>query len=153
MTIEFSIKTRQLQSLLDLEIDDNNNLVQITFRGYDFYIFLNDLFKAVPGAEDVEFSVSPKCFTAILRGSVDADAEYNLNKESDIVSYFKCANQVNVRYKSSNVKLLLKTLQIAKTTTLSVDKEGMLGVRVMIEDENQFQSYVEYFVIPLDESE
>lgn len=151
LSTECSIKTRELQSLLDLEIDDDNNLVQITFRGNDFFNFLNDLFKAVPGAEDVEVAVSPTCFKTILRGQVEAVVEYELDKNSEIVLYYKCANSVNVRYKSSNVKLLLKTLQIAKTTTLSLDKDGMLGVRAMIEDENKFQSYVEYFVMPLNE--
>lgn len=84
---------------------------------------------------------------------MEATTEYNLDKTSEIVMFYKCANSVNVKYKSSNLKLLLKTIQIAKTTTLNLDKDGMLGVQAMIEDENQFQSYVEYFVIPLDDIE
>lgn len=153
LTTECSIKTRELQSLLDLEINEDNNLVLITFRGFDFFNFLNDLFKAVPAADDMELAVSNQVFTTIMRGSVDAVAEYNLDKGSDIVMFFRCSKEVKVQYKSSHMKLLLKTLQIAKTTTLSVDKDGMLGVRVMIEDENKFQSYVEYFVMPLNETE
>lgn len=153
LTTECSIKTREVQPLLDIEINEESCLFLITFRGYDFFNFLNDLFKAVPGAEDFELAVSTQGVTTIIRGHVDAVAEFNLDKSSDIVVFFRCSNQYSVKYKASHLKLLLKTLQIANTTTLSVNKEGMLGVRVMIEDENQFQSFVEYYVIPIDDSE
>ncbi|XP_063701172.1 uncharacterized protein LOC134831382 [Culicoides brevitarsis] len=153
LTKECSIKTRELGSYLDLDIEDENTVAQILFHGLCFYNFLHDAYKAVPGADDIEFQVAKDSFTIVARGAVDTLAEYFLDKNSDVIMQFGCLKELKVRYRSSNLKLLLKTMQMSKEITLSFDKTGLLGVRMMVEDENQVQSYIEYFVFPLDDKE
>lgn len=151
LTVECAIKTRDITPLLDLEIDDNNTLVHITFKGFDYFNLMSDSFKTSPGAEEVELDISSRCFTTKLYGAVES--LYKFDKNSDAILYYDCKQQVNFKYRTSNLKLMLKSLQLATTTTISIDKRGMLGVRVANEDDKKIQSYIEYFIVPLNDKE
>lgn len=145
------IKTRNIENFLEIDFDDDNVPCLIKFKGQDFYRFIEDLHRATPQGEQIEFTIQPNQPHFITRalGSIDIKTSYALDKISDMVTFFKSQEKVTFRYKWSHLRLLLKTLGLASASSVAMDQNGILCIKSTVADDQQCQVMVEYLIIAI----
>lgn len=145
------IKTRNVDNFLEIDFDDENVPCSIKFRGQDFYRLIDDLHRATPQGEQIEFTIQPNTPNFQIRalGAVDIKTTYALDKLCDMVTFFKAQEKLVFRYRWSHLKLLLKTLVLASSCTVAMDKNGILCIKSVVSDDQQCQVMVEYLLIAI----
>lgn len=143
------IKTRNMDTFLEIDFDDDNVPCLVKFKGQDFYRLIDDLHRTTPSAEQIEFTIKPNSSHFVTRslGSVDNKTAFSLEKSSEMVTYFKSLEPVTFRYKWTHLKLLLKTLSLASASSIAMDKNGILCIKSTVTDDQQCEVIVEYLIL------
>jgi cell cycle checkpoint protein len=100
--------------------------------------------------EEIEFYLSPNVpyFRITTFGDLHAESSIEITNSSDILISFSCTTATKFRYKFHHIKLLMKTLAISSKVAIRTSKDGLLGLQVMIENIENSNLFVEYFIMP-----
>lgn len=157
-TTECMIKTRNTEEMMDLGITRDNQTCKLELNAPFLFNLLRDLSTASPHSEQFEICIQSAAphFAIKSLGSVDIETGLTMNKSSDMIKSFMVSDPAVVfkfSYKWNHLKTLLKILAFGTTVLLVTNKEGLLGLEVTIDDDQNNQSYLEIFLCPLKEDD
>ena len=147
LVTEFSVKTNEPMEILEFDIEADQTMSQVFIKGQEFYLLLNEINK---NCEEIEFFVSPTApfFRLTTFGDLHAQSNIEITNSSDILITFSCTTATKFRYKFHHIKLMMKTLAISSKVAMRTSRDGLLGLQVMIENIENSNLFVEYFIMP-----
>ncbi|XP_058455021.1 cell cycle checkpoint protein RAD1 [Malaya genurostris] len=151
LTTECSVKTMESSEVMDFAFDEEDICSQVTVDGNLFFALLNELDRE---CDEIEVFLSPDDprFKLSTFGENSAESNIEITDNGELLLSFHSTETTIHRYKFSHFKLIMNTLALASKTSLRTNKDGLLGVQVMIQSSDDFQLFVEYFIVPLCES-
>ncbi|XP_023166439.2 cell cycle checkpoint protein RAD1 [Drosophila hydei] len=153
VSTECSIKTTNMEELMEYDLDANSSSLNTIFmRGPDLSNIFHELDKA---ADEFELTISPlkPHFRITTLGVMQAETSVEVAKSSDMVILFNCRETTVARYKSQQIKLTNKAMQVASKVAIKTDASGLLELHFMMNADDQKEMYVRYFITPLLETE
>lgn len=78
-----------------------------------------------------------------------AEYQMDISKNSDMIVIFRCTTVCSSQYKFTYIKQLIKVMNLANKVSISTGENGLLGLQLIINTENEKQMYVEYYVTAL----
>jgi hypothetical protein len=91
-----------------------------------------------------------------LQFHVDAPAgslTLNLPEKDEVFTEFKVENEVSRRYKCSHLQKVNKALPASLNACIRVNTQGTLSVQVVYKDATQHMTFVEFYMLPIQEDE
>ncbi|XP_058822195.1 cell cycle checkpoint protein RAD1 [Topomyia yanbarensis] len=148
---ECSVKTMESPEVMDFDFDKDNVCSQVTVNGALFFALLSELDR---NCDEIEVLLSPDSpsFKLSTFGELHSESNIEITDDSEMLISFQSTETTSHRYKFSHFKLVMGTLALASKVSLRTNKDGLLGMQVMIEISDSSQLFVEYFIVPLCES-
>ncbi|XP_064553215.1 cell cycle checkpoint protein RAD1 [Drosophila montana] len=149
VSTECSIKTTNVEEPMEYELDLNSSSLNTIFmRGPDLSNIFHELDKA---ADEYEFTISPlkPHFKITTLGVMQAESSVEVAKSSDMIILFNCRETTVARYKSQQIKLTNKAMQVASKVAIKTDASGLLEMHFMMQCDDQEEMYVRFFITPL----
>ncbi|XP_050083579.1 cell cycle checkpoint protein RAD1-like [Anopheles aquasalis] len=144
---ECSIRTMEPFDCMDLEFTDDQQIVsKFAAKGTDFFQLLGEMDS---NCAEIEVSITPSQLKFETFGELHMNASVELSNDSDILISFNCSQTSTYRYKFQHFKLIMRTLALASQVVISTNGEGLLGLQVIIENNDNSMFYVQYFILPL----
>ncbi|XP_035777902.1 cell cycle checkpoint protein RAD1-like [Anopheles albimanus] len=144
---ECSIRTMEPFDCMDLEFTDEQQIVsKFAAKGTDFFQLLGEMDS---NCAEIEVSITPTQLKFETFGELHMNASVELSNDSDILISFSCSEASTYRYKFQHFKLIMRTLALASQVVVSTNGEGLLGLQVIIENNDNSLFYVQYFILPL----
>ncbi|XP_017863133.1 PREDICTED: cell cycle checkpoint protein RAD1 isoform X2 [Drosophila arizonae] len=130
VSTECSIKTTNVEEPMEYDLDANSSN---------------------KAADEFEFTISPlkPHFKIITLGVMQAESSVEVAKSSDMVILFNCRATTVARYKSQQIKLTNKAMQVASKVAIKTDASGLLEMHFMMQCDDQEEMYVRFFITPL----
>lgn len=148
ITTECSIKTQRFEDSLDFNIDDDTAENTIVMNSPDLANILNDIDKT---DGDLQIIISPKephIQISTVR-NLALEIAIEISQPNDIILSFACKSKMENRYKSDQITYFMKALSLGQTVSFRTNKEGLLGIQILLTVENDKQICIEYFMVPL----
>lgn len=149
VSTECAIKTTNVDEPMEYELDPNSSSLNTLFmRGPDLSNIFHELDKA---AEEYEFTISPlkPHFKIATLGIMQAESSVEVAKSSDMIILFNCRETTVAQYKSQQIRLTNKALQVATKVAIKTDASGLLELHFMLQSDDQEEMYVRFFITPL----
>ncbi|ALC47066.1 Rad1, partial [Drosophila busckii] len=149
VSTECAIRTTNVEEPIEYELDPNSSSLNTLFmRGPDFSNIIHELDKA---AEEYEFTISPLAphFKIATVGVMQAESSVEVAKSSDMIILFNCRETTVAHYKSQQIRMTNKALQVATKVAIKTDASGLLELHFMMQSENVEEMYVRFFITPL----
>jgi cell cycle checkpoint protein len=148
-----SLKTMEKHEYLKFSLPGERAVNKLIAEGPPF----KDLFYELDSSSEyVDFFLSPDPphFRLTTR-STSAKSQITVPKTAEMFKEFKCTATSLTRYKYSQIKTMMKPLQVATQVSLQTDNMGILCVQFMVKADGKNTTYIEYFCTPviMDEDE
>lgn len=152
LVTECSVKTMESLEVLDFDFEDEHVYSRVNIKAPDFFTLLSELDRF---CEEVEIFFSPNSphFRLATYGELHSETNFEITNSSDMLISFNCTTTSTNRYKFAHFRLVMKTLALGSKIALRTNKDGLLGMQVLIETGDSAQMFVEYFIMPLCEGE
>lgn len=150
LVTECSVKTMEPLEVLDFDFEDAHVFSRVNIKAPDFFALLSDLDRF---CEEIEINLSPNNFRLITLGELHNESNFEITNSSDMLISFNCTATSTNRYKAAHFRLVMKTLALGSKIALRTNKDGLLGMQVLIETGDNAQMFVEYFIMPLCEGD
>lgn len=82
--------------------------------------------------------------------STGASCEVDYPRESEVFEVFECDNFCEFRYKMKHLTPCAKALSVAQKSQIRINEHGLLTMQHRIQNEDSSVSYVEFFLVPLE---
>lgn len=145
---ECSIKTQNHTDSLDFNIDDDAALNIVVFNSSDLACLLNDIDKS-DGNLEIIISPSEPNIQITTIGGCGTEISIEVSQPSDMILSFLSINKTENRYKLNHISYLMKAFQLGQTVSLRTNKDGLLGIQILISIENDKQICIEFYLVPL----
>lgn len=152
LVTECSVKTMEPLEVLDFDFEDAHVTSRINIKAQDFFAILGEIDRF---CDEVEIFISPNSPHLKLVALGELHSEYNIEitNSSEMLISFSCTKTSTNRYKFAHFRLVMKTLALGSKIALRTNKDGLLGMQVLIETGDGAQMFAEYFIMPLCEEE
>lgn len=80
-----------------------------------------------------------------LLEQLQGESEVNISKLAESVSIYQCNKEASASYAFSNIRHVLKVMQLADKVAVSIGESGLLGLQLVITSDEK-QMFVEYYV-------
>uniref|UniRef100_A0A1Q3F250 Putative checkpoint 9-1-1 complex rad1 component n=1 Tax=Culex tarsalis TaxID=7177 RepID=A0A1Q3F250_CULTA len=152
LVTECSVKTMEPLEVLDFDFEDAHVFSRVNIKAPDFFALLSDLDRF---CEEIEIFLSPNSphFRLATFGELHSESNFEITNCSDMLISFNCTKTSTNRYKFAHFRLVMKTLALGSKIALRTNKDGLLGMQVLVETGDSAQMFVEYFIMPLCEDE
>ncbi|KXJ72461.1 hypothetical protein RP20_CCG017961 [Aedes albopictus] len=145
---ECSVKTMEALEILDYDFEEDQVCSKVSIKGQDFFALLSEMDR---NCREVELFISPDAphFKFSTFDELGSESSFEITNSSDMLISFHSTETTTNRYQFAHFKLVMKTLALASKIALRTNKDGLLGLQVMIENSESSNIFVEYFVMPL----
>ncbi|XP_021705985.1 cell cycle checkpoint protein RAD1-like [Aedes aegypti] len=145
---ECSVRTMEAQDILDFDFEEEHVCSKVSIKGQEFFALLSEMDR---NSSEVELFLSPDAphFKFSTFDELGSESSFEITNSSDMLISFHSTETTTNRYQFAHFKLVMKTLAFASKIALRTNKEGLLGLQVMIENSENSNIFVEYFVMPL----
>ncbi|XP_014262352.1 cell cycle checkpoint protein RAD1-like [Cimex lectularius] len=142
-----SIKTMETVENVHFSMPVEDVVNKMIVDGPRFKEVLSDL---DPDSEYVEMLVSPDPpYFVVTTLSISGKCQVVLPKDADMIEEFSPAVTSVTRYKYSQIKPTMKTLQIASKVSVQLNGQGLLCLQFMVKNEQNQLAYIEFFCTPV----
>ncbi|XP_055608334.1 uncharacterized protein LOC129755735 [Uranotaenia lowii] len=148
LVTECSVRTMEAGEILDFDFEDEHVYSKVNIKGPEFFALLSDLDR---NCDEIEIFLSPNSphMKLCTYDEYQLESNVEITNCSDMLISFQSSEATTNRYKFSHFRLVLRTLALASKVALRTNKDGLLGLQVMIEYSEQANIFVEYFIMPL----
>lgn len=148
LVTECSVKTMDPLEVLDFDFEDAHLTSKVNIKAPDFFALFGEIDRF---CDEVEIFISPDSphFQLTTFGELHSDSVIEIDNTSDMLISFNCTKASTNRYKFAHFRLVMKTLALGSKIALRTNRDGLLGMQVLIETGDSAQMFVEYFIMPL----
>lgn len=114
----------------------------------DLANILNDIDKSDGDLQIVISSTVPHLQISTVR-NLASEILIEISQPNDIMLSFACKSRTANRYKSDQIAFFMKALTLGQTVSFRTNKEGLLGIQILLNVEDDKQICIEYFMVPL----
>lgn len=145
---ECSVKTMEALEILDFDSDEEQVCSKVSIKGQEFFALLSEMDK---NSREIEVFLSPDSphFKLSTYDELGSESCFEITNSSDMLISFHSTETTSNRYQFAHFKLVMRTLALSSKIALRTNKDGLLGLQVMIENSDNSNIFVEYFVVPL----
>ena len=141
------IQTLEVEELLKFSLPEESVCNKFIADATQFKELFTDL---DPGTDNVEIYMSPDPpYFKITTCSSEGICQISLPKNADMMENFSCTLTATTSYKYSQIKPLIRLLQITNKVILLTDDIGLLYIQFMVKTEGRELICIEYFCRPL----
>ncbi|XP_062556000.1 cell cycle checkpoint protein RAD1 [Armigeres subalbatus] len=145
---ECSVKTMEALDILDYDFEEDHVCSKVSIKGQEFFALLSEMDR---NCKEIEILLSPDAphvkFSTF--DELGSESSFEITNSSDMLISFHSTDTTSNRYQFAHFKLVMRTLALASKIALRTNKDGLLGLQVMIENSDSSNIFVEYFVMPL----
>ncbi|XP_055551058.1 cell cycle checkpoint protein RAD1 [Wyeomyia smithii] len=147
LVTECSVKTMEPLEIVDFDLEDEQSCSKVNVKGPEFFLLLSEIDK---NCDEVEMFLSPNNphFKLTTFGEVSTESCVEITDNSDMLISFQSSRTSNNRYNFAHFKLVMRTLALASQVSLHTNKNGLLKIQVKIANPDNFDIFVEYFIMP-----
>ncbi|XP_055634970.1 uncharacterized protein LOC129774917 [Toxorhynchites rutilus septentrionalis] len=145
---ECSVKTMEPQDIMEFDLEDEQICTKVSVKGPELFALLSEVDR---NCEEIEILLSPDDphIQISTYGELHSESNIEITSSSDMLISFHSTTKTSNRYAFAHFKLIMKTLTYASKIALRTNKDGLLGLQVMIENSDDSNIFVEYFIMPL----
>uniref|UniRef100_A0A182MB63 Checkpoint protein n=1 Tax=Anopheles culicifacies TaxID=139723 RepID=A0A182MB63_9DIPT len=146
---ECSVRTMEPFDCMELDFEEEQQIVsKINVKGAEFFQLLSEMDR---NCDEIEVAISPDAPHLMFHsfGELHSESSVEITNTSDMLITFSCTDASRNRYKFHHFRLAMRTLALASKVALRTNSEGLLGLQVMIENNDSSHIFVEYFILPL----
>lgn len=149
---ECSVKTMEPLETVEFDLEDEQICTKVSIKGPEFFVLLSEVDR---NCEEIEILLSPDDPHIQIQtyGELHSESNIEVTSNSDMLISFNSTAKTANRYTFAHFKLIMKTLAFASKIALRTNKDGLLGLQVMIENSDDSNIFVEYFIMPLCEGD
>ncbi|GJQ74701.1 Rad1 [Trypoxylus dichotomus] len=146
ISVDCEIQTLNADEFSELSLSDECTTNKIILHANALTEVLNEL---DPTSDDFQISIKPNPpYLRLTTSSTMGESVVDISKNSDMVALYECTKASVSTYAFSNIKQILKVLNLASKVSVSTGDTGLLGLQLVI-NVNDSQMYVEYYVTAL----
>uniref|UniRef100_A0A182NMN3 Checkpoint protein n=1 Tax=Anopheles dirus TaxID=7168 RepID=A0A182NMN3_9DIPT len=149
LTTECSVRTMDAFDCMELDFADEQQIrSKINVKGPEFFQLLSEMDR---NCDEIEVVIAPNVPHLMFHsfGELHSESSVEITNTSDMIITFNCTDASRNRYKFQHFRLAMRTLALASKVALRTNCEGLLGLQVMIENNDKSHMFVEYFILPL----
>uniref|UniRef100_A0A182PMW8 Checkpoint protein n=1 Tax=Anopheles epiroticus TaxID=199890 RepID=A0A182PMW8_9DIPT len=146
---ECSVRTMDPFDCMELDFEDEQQIVsKLNVKGTEFFQLLSEMDR---NCDEIEVVISQDAPHLMFHsfGELHSETSVEITNTSDMLITFNCTDASRNRYKFHHFRLAMRTLALASKVALRTNSEGLLGLQVMIENNDSSHIFVEYFILPL----
>ncbi|KAK9743608.1 Repair protein Rad1/Rec1/Rad17 [Popillia japonica] len=146
ISVDCEIQTMNTDEFVELHLSDEHISNKIVLNASALSEVLNEL---DPTSDDFQISISPDPpYFRITTSSAMGESIIDISKNSEMVDLYECSKKLVSTYAFSNIKQILKVLNLASKVSITIGETGLLALQLVV-NSNEIQMFVEYYVTAL----